>query len=190
MKNLKLFISFFSLLTLFSFGCSTSTAQQTNSGSSEFEIAPQEYVDITKKAMAHIENFEFPQWYTMLSDDFEFYLPDGDEGTRTSIIGKKANMEFWNSYQEKSGNTKMIVTNPVYLPVVAKKELNYTKLSGVIVLAYFSNEFHYGNEKANVRMNWGFHFNADKKIDKIYTYYDRTPIIEAAKRNFLSKENN
>lgn len=188
MKKLAILICLLPFLGMLSMGCNYMKAQEKKNNSAQFEIAPQEYVTLTEKAIGHIEKFEFPAWYEMMADDMEFYLPDGDEGTRTALIGKKANMEFWNSYQEKSGNDKMVITNPVYIPLVSKSELNYSKLTGAMVVAYLSNEFHYGAEKAKVRMNWGFHYNADKKIDRIYTYYDRTPIIEAAKRNFISKK--
>ena len=181
-------ISLLSLIGLLAISCNSTNAQKDTSMSSEFEIAPQEFAELAKKSLGHVENFEFSEWFEMVSDDIEYYFPDGDEGTRTKVIGKKAFMDFWNSYEEKSGNTKITISKPVYIPVVAKKQLNYSKIKGVMVLAYFSSEFQYGAEKTNVRMNWGFHFNEDKKIAKIYTYYDRTPLIAAAKRNILSKK--
>jgi len=182
--NLKSVLHTLAILCFLSLSYPSANAQN-----SKYEIAPDLYEQLAEKSLMHLADFEFSDFYATLADDVEFYLPDGDEGTRTGIIGKEANMKFWNSYQEKSGNTKITMTNPVYVPVIAKNELNYTKLSGVIVLAYISCEFQYGDEKANVRMNWGFHFNENNEIDRIYTYYDRTPIIEAAKRNFLSQNN-
>ena len=185
MQNLKFITSLLSLIVLLSMNCTPTNAQQSKQP--QFKIAPTEYAELTEKAIGHIERFEFSEWYKMMADDMEFYLPDGDEGTRTGIIGKQANMTFWDSYEKKSGNSKIIITNPVYIPITTKDELNYSKLTGAMVVVYLSAEFQYGAEKANVRMNWGFHYNADKKIDRVYTYYDRTPIIEASKRNFLTK---
>lgn len=187
MYNLKTFITLFSLSILFMLSCSPSHAQQTTDAN--FEIAPIEYADLAAKAIGHIEQFDWPEFYEMLSDDVAYYLPDGGPKTRTALIGKPAVKAFWDSYEEKSGNSKIIVSDEVHLPVISKKEIAYTKLTGVLVLSYFTLDMEYGKESVELRMNWGMHFNADKKIDKIYTYYDRTPIIEAAKRNFLTQGN-
>jgi len=37
----------------------------------------------------------------------------------------------------------------------------------------------YSVKPVGVRMHFAAHFNVDKLIDRYYTYYDRTPIIEA-----------
>lgn len=152
-----------------------------------YSIAPVEYEDLAEKALRHVEKYQFSDLYNMVSDDIEYYLPDGGEKTRTAFIGKEAFMGFWDTYKEKSGNDFMTVSNTVHVPVISHKEVNYTKLKGVIVLSYFSLDMKFGEEQVDIRANWGFHFNEDKKIDKIYSYYDRTPIIAAAKRNILSK---
>lgn len=186
MNNFKFLISFLSLFSLIAISCTSSTAQKTSTNS-QFEIAPEEYAVLTAEAVDHVEHFAWSKFYGMLSEDVEYYLPDGGPETRTSLIGKKAVMEFWNAYEEKSGNTKIVMSDEVHLPVISKKELAYTNIAGVMVISYFTLDMEYGKEKVSIRMNWGVHFNADKKIDRIYTYYDRTPIIEAAKRNFLSQ---
>lgn len=155
---------------------------------SKYSIASSEYEELAEKAIVHIADFQFSELYKMVSDDIEYYLPDGGETTRTGFVGKEAFMGFWDSYQEKSGNTKMTLSNTVHVPINVHQELNYTKVTGIMVLSYFSLSMEFGNEKADLRANFGFHFNDDKKIDKIYSYYDRTPIIEAAKRNILNEK--
>jgi hypothetical protein len=40
-----------------------------------------------------------------------------------------------------------------------------------------------------LRMNFSAHFNKDKKIDRYYTYYDRTKIVQAMGSNILEKKN-
>ena len=92
---------------------------------------------------------------------------------------------FWDSYNEKSGNDKASFKDFVHIPVQVKQMDDNIGATGVFNLCYFSAELSYGSEKANVRMHWAFHFNEEKKIDGIYIYYDRTPIIKAANRNFL-----
>lgn len=66
------------------------------------------------------------------------------------------------------------------------QEIDHVGMTGVFNICYFSAALSFGNEIAHVRMHWALHFNDDKKIDGIYAYYDRTPIIEAAKYNFLT----
>lgn len=185
MYNLKTFITLLAFSSLFMFSCNSSNAQPVENAG--FEIAPIEYADLTAKAIGHVGEFDWPAFYAMLSDDIAYYLPDGGPETRTSLIGIDAVKAFWNSYEEKSGNTKIVVSDEVHVPLISKKEIAYTKLTGALVLSYFTLDMDYGKEKVSIRMNWGVHFNADKKIDRIYTYYDRTPIIEAAKRNFLTQ---
>jgi len=188
MNNFKMTTTLLLLLGVLSFSCTSTNAQQTNSVNAKYEIESEEYETLTDEAIQHLVAMEFPDFYEMLSDDIEYYLPDGDADTRTSLIGKDAVMGFWNSYKENSGTDKMVATDFVHFPISVKDELNYTKVTGVVVLSYFSLKLYFGAEEASVRVNFGMHYNADKKIDRIYTYYDRTPIIEAAKRNILSKE--
>lgn len=185
MNAMKSTFPFLSLLLVLMLGCTATNAQQTVN--TKFEIASDEYAALSEKAVRHIENFDWQNFYAMVSDDVEMYLPNGGPKTRTSFKGKEAVMGFWNSYVEKSGNSKIVSSEHVHCPVISKEEVAYTKLTGVIVISYFTLDMTYGQEIVNLRMNWAMHYNADKKIDRIYTYYDRTPIIEAAKKNLLSK---
>lgn len=186
MNRIKSILPLFSLLPLLLLGCTSSNAQQATS--SKFEMAPDEYADLSEKAVRLVENFAWSELSTMLADDVEWYLPDGGPATRTAFKGKKAVMAFWNAYVEKSGNSKIVSSDHVHLPVISKEEVAYTKLTGVIVISYFTLDMTYGKEVVNLRMNWGVHYNADKQIDRVYMYYDRTPIIAAAKRNMLSQK--
>ncbi len=153
----------------------------------KYEIASDDYELLTEKALNHVSNFELVDWYEMMADDIEYYFPDGDAETRSKLIGKSEVMEFWNGYQEKSGNNKMTFTDYVHVPVNVKERLNYTGLTGVIVLSYFSSELVYGDKSTNIRMNFVTHFNDENLIDRYYTYYDRTPIIETVNANILKE---
>jgi heme-degrading monooxygenase HmoA len=161
---------------------------QRRSVNPKYEIASAEYEELSEKYLQHIANFEWEDSYALLSDDVEFKLPDGDSGTRTSYKGLDNVKRFWNNYMEKSGNDKLVLKDFVHIPVQVNQKLPYIEVTGVFDLCYFSAELSYGAEKTNVRMHWAFHFDDAKKIDGIYTYYDRTPIIETAKKNFLSPD--
>lgn len=115
MKNLKFLIACLSMVTVLSFNSNLLNAQNA-----QFEIAPDEYAELTAKALNHIADFAWSDFYDMLSEDMAFYLPDGGPKTRTGMIGKAANMAFWDSYEEKSGNSKIVVSDDVYVPLTSK----------------------------------------------------------------------
>lgn len=194
MKNLlptTLLMACLAILSTLIICCSPSNNDASQSATadthSNYSIASEDYEELAEKALNLVGSFEFDDWYEMLAEDVEYYFPDGDVETRTRLIGKEAVVEFWNNYLEASGNTKMAFSNFVHIPVNVNEALNYTGLTGVIVLSYFSAEMSYGESTTNVRMNFATHFNDEKKIDRYYTYYDRSPIIEAAQMNILTE---
>lgn len=139
-------IVFFSTLILVSLAissCNSATKEkneepsQNKIESGKYSIASSEYEQLADKALVHIANFQFPELYEMVSEDIEYYLPDGGETSRTRFIGKEAFMGFWDSYQEKSGNTKITLSNPAHLPINVHQKLNYTNVTGVMVLLTF-----------------------------------------------------
>ena len=71
------------------------------------------------------------------------------------------------------------------LPVIAKETMAYSGLTGVMVISYFSNEIVYQEGTVKLRMNFAAHFNKDNLIDRYYTYYDRSGIIEIMNKNIL-----
>ena len=147
-----------------------------------------EYANMAEQALARLINLDIEGWSEMLADDAEYYFPDGDAGTRTKLTGKTEVVAWWKKWRETSGIEKMTIKNGVHIPIVAKKTLKYTGLTGEIVLSYFSNEMTYDGVVVRVRMHFAAHFNKAKKIDRYYTYYDRTPIINAVKYNILDPE--
>lgn len=72
-------------------------------------------------------------------------------------------MNFWNTYQEKSGLDSWKITNIVAIPINAHNKLKYTNVDGVMVLTYFSLNLKFGEQDADIRANFGFHFNKEKK---------------------------
>lgn len=152
----------------------------------KFDIASADYEKLTEQYMQHLANFEWDASYELLADDVVYKLPDGDSDTRTTFKGLDAVKAHWANYQQNSGNDKIVIKDFVHVPVQVNQMDELIGVTGVFDICYFSAELSYGPNKANVRMHWAFHFNDDKKIDGIFTYYDRTPIIKAANKNFLS----
>ncbi len=156
---------------------------------SKYEIASEEFVDLTLEAFDHLSSFNIDAWGEMLADDVEYYFPDGDAGTRTTLTGKEAVVNWWKNWVESSGIESMTITRPDLIPVRVNESLNYSGLTGDFVLSYFSNELVYSNgNTVNLRMNFAVHFNEDSLIDRYYTYYDRSLIIEAMNENILDTD--
>lgn len=152
---------------------------------SKFAIASVEYEQRSEAYLNHLAAMEWEKSFEYLAENVTFRLPDGDTDTRTSLEGKAAVMNFWNEYVQNSGNTKAEFSKYVHVPVEVKDDIAFVGMKGVFNLCYFSAALYFGEEVAHVRMHWAFHFDKDKKIDGIYSYYDRTPIIEVAQKNFL-----
>ena len=151
-----------------------------------YEIASAEYTQIAEQYLQHLAHQEFTDSYAFLADNVEFKLPDGDSDTRTIYKGLDNVMKFWDNYVVESGNNQEEFTDFVHIPVQVNQHVEFVNTQGVFDVCYFSATLHYGSEIAWVRMHWAFHFNPEKRIDGIFTYYDRTPIIAAAKKNFLA----
>lgn len=151
---------------------------------SNYEVASVRYAEMNERAMTHMANFEFDEWSKMLAEDVEYYFPDGD-ANRTVLKGKEEVVSWWKNWKETSGIDKMEFVDIVTIPVKANQELNYSGLTGVITITYFSNRMNFNGQPVHIRSNSASHFNEDTLIDRIYTYYDRTPIIETVDNNIL-----
>lgn len=181
MKTIRFFSIVAIIIALFS--TTKAHAQAAN-----YEIAPQEYVTLSEKALSDVIKLDFDTWAGMLADDVEFWFPDGDNNTRTKLVGKKAVIDWWKNWKATSGIKSMTMDEAVFLPVNALKPTAGSKLTGNIVISYFSNKFVFTTGAANLRMNFVTHFNADKKIDRYITTYDRTVIIKAMGKDILQKK--
>jgi len=167
-------------------GCA-SPAEGPAAANPDYEIGTTEYSDLAVKSLSAWTQLDFDAWAATMSDDAEFYFPDGDAGTRTSLIGKTAVLDWWNNWKTTSGIQSMSYLNHVDIPVVAKVANPYTGLTGPLVLSYFSNELVYSGATVKLRMNVVMYFDSAKRISRVYTYYDRTGILEATGLNVLKK---
>ncbi|MGB7786813.1 MAG: hypothetical protein WBL27_11985 [Salinimicrobium sp.] len=152
---------------------------------SNYEVASEKFSDLSEEALNRMAALDFDGWGEMLSDDVQYFFPDGDAETRTILEGKEEVVNWWKNWKKDSSIEEMTITNPVFIPVKANQKLNYSGLTGVIVLSYFSNEMVYNGQPVSVRMNFATHFNEDSLIDRYYTYYDRTPILNTVEANLL-----
>lgn len=188
LKHHLFFIGFLALLS----GCASPTEnkpavaeEEKSAMNPNYEIASPEYSELAVKSFTSWINLDFEGWTSTMSDDVVFYFPDGDAGTRTELVGKEALLDWWNNWEQTSGIQSMTYSNHVEIPIIAKDTMAYSNLTGVFVITYFSNELMYNETSVKLRMNIAVHFNSDNLIDRIYSYYDRSKIIEAMGINIL-----
>ncbi len=184
MKTVKFFSMLAIVIALFS-TTKVQAQQQAN-----FEVASQEYATLSEQALNHMVKLDFDAWANMLSDDVEFWFPDGDNNTRTKLVGKKAVIDWWKNWKATSGVKSMSADDATFIAVNALKApaTGAIKLTGVSVYSFFSNKAVFATGTANLRMNFIAHFNTNKKIDRYVTYYDRTMIIKAMGKDLLQKK--
>lgn len=166
---------------------STSTASTATINNPNFSIAPIEYAELAEKALNHVAKFEFDVWAEMLADDVAFYFPDGDVDTRTKLEGKAAVVSWWKKWKAESGVESMSLSEFNHLPINNIGQPKGGALTGNTVISYFSNKMVLSGKPVALRMNFATHFNADKKIDRYTTYYDRSILTKATGKNMLEE---
>lgn len=150
-----------------------------------FSIAPDEYASLSEKAINHVGNFEYDAWGDMLADNVEYSFPDGDIDTRTKLVGKSAVLGWWKSLKENTGIESMTMSEFNHFPINVTEQPKGGAAMGIYDFCYFSNKMVIKGKTLALRMNYVTHFNADKKIDRYVTYYDRTALVKAIGKNLL-----
>ncbi len=136
-----------------------------------YEIASPDYAVLAEKTLNFLADFEFDSFVSMLANEVEYEFPDGQK-----ISGKSALINSWKTYKSTSGLESMQILSARYLPI-KKQEKNYINEEiGVKVLADFTNKLTFSKKEISVKMNFSFHFNEAKMIDKIITNYDLSNI--------------
>lgn len=201
-KNYLLSLAGITVALLFTGGCSNNapakeeTVTKENAAGSPppasvtnplFSIAPTEYAELSEKALNHISKFEFDVWAEMLADNVVYAFPDGDVDTRTKLEGKAAVVGWWKNWKEKSGIQSMTMSEFNHFPLNVTAQPKAGALMGNYDFVYFSNKMVFAGKPVSLRMNFAIHFNADKKIDRYITYYDRSVIIKATGKNVLEE---
>lgn len=186
--TMKKRVLFLAALFLILFSCKDREKEpedRVSGDQSNYEVASDKFSELSDEALDRMSSLDFDSWGKMLADDVEYYFPDGDADTRTVLKGKDQVLSFWKKWKDTTGIDKMTFTDRVHVPIQANKKLNYSGLTGVIVISYFSNEMVYNGQPVHVRTNVAAHFTKDSLIDRFYTYYDRTPILNTVNSNVL-----
>ncbi len=201
-KNYLLSLAVLAFAVLFLNGCSNNAAAKEEPVTKDpatvaattaavtnpnFSIAPIEYATLSEKSLALIAKFDYDGWGEMLADNIVYTFPDGDVDTRTKLEGKAAVVGWWKSWKEKSGVESMTMTEFNHFPLNITAQPKGGALMGNYDFIYFSNKMVFAGKAVSLRMNFIVHFNADKKIDRYITYYDRSVIIKATGKNILDE---
>ncbi|ULQ51009.1 nuclear transport factor 2 family protein [Flavihumibacter fluvii] len=152
-----------------------------------FTIAPLEYTDLAVKAYEHMSKLEFDAWGDMMSDNVVYSFPDGDVDTRTTLSGKEAVVGWWKNWKEKAGVESMTMSEFNNIPINVIAQPKGGAQLGIYVISYFSNKIVFKGKPVALRMNFSVHFNAEKKIDRYATYYDRSVIIKGTGVDILKE---
>ncbi|MBO0937196.1 hypothetical protein J2I47_11615 [Fibrella sp. HMF5335] len=153
-----------------------------------FTIAPTDYSTLAERSINHLAAFDFSAWEATLADDVAYDFPDGDQNTRTKLLGKATVVNWWRNFRHQSGIESMTMSEFNHFPLKVTGQAKGGASTGIYVLSYFTNALVFRGKATGVRMNFVLHFNAEKKIDRYVTYYDRTPIIAAmGGRNLLAE---
>ncbi|MCY7349584.1 MAG: hypothetical protein LH606_02820 [Cytophagaceae bacterium] len=192
-NRLPLFAATAVVLLIMAAGCNT-PAKQTGTATADtlvtnplFKIAPAEYATLAEQSVLHVAAADFDAWGAMLADDVEYDFPDGDPDTRTKLMGKTAVLDWWKNYRKTPGVGTMTMTEFNHTPIEVTGNPKGGAKKGIVVLSYFTSTQVIKGQSVGVRMNFATYFNADKKIDRYTTYYDRTPIVKALGRNMLAE---
>lgn len=195
-KNLYLPIVVITIATFFTIGCNNATQEKepttkTESASKSvtnpnLSLASVEYSDLCEKSLQHLAKGEYDAWADMLADDVVYAYPDGDMDTRTKITGKAAVLAWWKRSKER-GMDSMSVSEFNHTPINVTGQIKAGAPKGIYDIVYFTNKMIINGKPVSIRMNFSVHFNADKKIDRYYGYYDRSAIIQASGKNALDE---
>ncbi len=133
----------------------------------DYEIASPVYITLTEKSLDYWASLKLNSFAEMLADSVEYELPDGKK-----LKGKIAVVDFWKAYIVTSGLQSMVIVNANYLPVNANTKPKGSGKAGIKVVADFTNKMTFKEKTVALEMTFNFHFNKEKLVDNITTFYD------------------
>ena len=149
--------------------------------------ASDEYAEIVASSLDRFENLDFEGMLENFTDDVQWLWPDGTAETRSVITGKDSLLGFWNNYKEMTGLKKFSFTNRNLMPLQVNRPTNYYKVEGTVVLYYGDIEAVYENNTVSVRQHIVYGFDDNKKINRVFLYYDRTDWVAMSGTSISSK---
>ena len=161
-------ILFHLMLCLGLWACS-STEQSPPSQTSGYSIATENYAVLAEKALSYQADFDWEGWADLLADDVQYFLPDS---TRP-LVGKTAVLAYWKSWPQRTSLRAWHLSNFNHIPIQSTQALHLSGLAGVYVISMCKGQLTYTDGHTEVlSLNYCFHFNAQKRIDRLYSYHN------------------
>jgi hypothetical protein len=142
------------------------------------EVASPTYSIIVEESLNLMQDFDFDGLGKHFADDVEWYWPNGGMESRSIIKGKQHVINFWKDWRATSGVESMQFYNSDFMPLRTNKSTDQYNIVGIVVLYYGDITIYGKNGSTTVRQHIVFSFNDDKKIQKVFSYYDRTGITQ------------
>jgi hypothetical protein len=176
--GLRLGLLFCSVFILSCLGTKEKEADLVKTEQPAVEEASQTYAIIVEESLNILQDFDFDELDTYFANDVEWYWPNGGMESRSIIKGKKNVINYWKDWRATSGVESMQFYNSDFMPLKTNKSNDQYNIVGVVVL-YYGDITIYGKAgSTTVRQHMVFSFNKDKKIQKVFSYYDRTGITQ------------
>ena len=152
------------------------TAVDTTKAAEPAEFADTRYMDLGKKMLAQFASGDIDGYMSNFADNAVYKWNNGD-----SIAGKAVISDFWKKRMAETIDS-VSFTNEIYLPVKVNKPQS-TEPPGIYLLAWYQTHAKYKSGKSmNQGMHAVMHFDANDKIDFVYSYRDNALINEAMKK--------
>lgn len=136
-------------------------------------IATHDYAVLAEKTISYQTDFDLEAWSKMLADDVQVELPD--DTTSLNSVGRTAAIAAWQNWKEKNKIQSLKCSGFTQIPVSSQKAMKFSDLSGVYVFSLFQGTILYTDgSTADLKMNYCFHFNESKMIDRYYAFQNKT----------------
>jgi hypothetical protein len=176
--GLRLGLLFCSVFILSCLGTKEKEVDVVKTEQPAVEEASQTYAIIVEESLNILQDFDFDELDTYFANDVEWYWPNGGMESRSIIKGKQNVINYWKDWRATSGVESMQFYNSDFMPLKTNKSNDQYNIVGVVVL-YYGDITIYGKAgSTTVRQHMVFSFNKDKKIQKVFSYYDRTGITQ------------
>ena len=173
MRRLILFTLQKTLLMGLLFACQ----KQDSSSNNYLSIATQDYAVLAEKTISYQADFDLDSWSKMLADDVQFELPH--DNTQPNSVGRTAAIEAWKKWKEKNKIQSLKCSKFTQIPISSQKAMKFSDLPGVYVFSLFNGTvFYTDGSTADLKMNYCFHFNQAKMIDRYYAFHDKINFTE------------
>lgn len=171
MKTMRRFI-FFTLSKIVLMALFLACQKQEKLSNNNLSIATQDYAVLAEKTISYQTDFDLDAWSKMLADDVQFELPD--DTTSPNSVGRAAAIAVWQKWKEKNKIQSLKCSRFTQIPISSQKAMKFSDLSGVYVFSLFQGTILYADGRtADLKMNYCFHFNEAKMIDRYYAFHDK-----------------